>query len=69
MSPVVASTSRTALESEMYKFPFWSTVKLSGWLNSAAVARPPSPVSPGVPLPATVVMIPVARSTHRTRLF
>src|SRR5436189_263689 len=36
--------------------------------NRAAVAGPPSPVEPPVPVPATVVMMPVARFTFLTRL-
>src|SRR5581483_2060735 len=39
-----------------------------GVLISAAVAGPPSPVEPGVPLPATVVIVP-SGAIRRIRLF
>src|ERR1700687_1916130 len=37
-------------------------------LKLALVAGPPSPLKPGVPLPATAVMIPVVASTRQIRL-
>ena len=37
--------------------------------SDADVAGPPSPPEPALPLPATVVMMPVAAATRRTRRF
>jgi hypothetical protein len=39
----------------------------SGRNSEAASAGPPSPLSPSLPLPATVVMIPVPACTRRIR--
>ena len=47
--------------SAMKRSPLESTATPVGSSNSAAVAVP-SPLNPAVPLPATVVMMPVARS-------
>ena len=76
MIPEILSTRLTRLfaPSEMYKSPRASTAKPSICLkppprsppNCAAVAGPPSPEKPSVPLPATVSMIPVATVTLRT---
>ncbi len=45
--------------SAMYSFPSVPTATPTGWSSSALVAGPLSPVSPQVPLPATVEMLPV----------
>src|SRR2546425_132691 len=47
----------------MYRFPAPSTATPDGWYSCAAVAAPPSPPKPYVPLPATVVISPVAAVT------
>ena len=52
----------------MNKFPEASTATDRGLDNPAAVAGPLSPVDPKVPVPATVVMIPVVRLTARMAL-
>jgi hypothetical protein len=49
-------------------FPAASTAMAIGVSNIAAVACPPSPAKSAVPLPATVVMMPLAE-TFRIRLF
>ncbi len=66
----LAATRRTRLlpVSAMIRFPALSNVRRCGWLNSALVAGPPSPEDPAVPLPATVVMMPLL-SILRIRLF
>ena len=43
------------------------TAMPAGWASSACVAGLPSPVNPGVPVPATVVIVPSAE-TRRIRL-
>src|ERR1700683_507561 len=53
--------------SAMKIFPEASTATPEGLFNDAEVAGPPSPDKPAVPLPATVVMIPLAE-TFRIRL-
>jgi hypothetical protein len=58
---------RSLPESAMYSSPDGAAYTAFGSWSWAAVAGPPSPPAPGVPLPATVVMIPEARSTRRTR--
>src|SRR6202522_4177306 len=70
MIPVVAFTFRTLLlgASAMYRFPTASNAIPAGVFNSALVAAPPSPEKPEVPLPATVVMIPVFAAILRTLL-
>ena len=62
------STWRTRLffESAMSRLPAVSTWMRAGLLISAAVAGPPSPLEPPLPVPTTVVMVP-AGSTLRTR--
>ena len=54
--------------SAMNKFPAASTATDRGLDNVAAVAGPLSPVDPKVPVPATVVMMPVVRLTSRIAL-
>jgi hypothetical protein len=44
----------------MKMFPKLSTHTEVGALSFALVARPPSPANPGLPVPATVLKIPVA---------
>ena len=59
MMPAVFTLRTTALyQSVMYRLPFVSTTASIGLLRVAAVAGPPSPVYPVVPVPATVLMIP-----------
>ena len=56
--------------SAMNKLPVESTATPNGPLICALVAAPPSPVNPAVPLPATVVMVPLAairRTTEASR--
>src|SRR5437667_213783 len=53
--------------SAMYRLPPASTATPTGTLRLAFVAAPPSPAKPKTPLPATVVMIPVAAPTLRIR--
>src|SRR3990170_816178 len=48
----------------MQRFPE-SRATPEGLLSCAAVAGPPSPPEPATPVPAKVVMVPVARSTLR----
>ena len=67
MTPVKASTRRTRTPSPKYRLPTASTASRAGLLMFAAVAGPPSPEKPDVPVPATVVMTPVKASTRRTR--
>jgi len=45
----------------------YTSATLLGQLSAALVAGPPSPLKPAVPLPATVVIMPVAASTRRPR--
>ena len=52
----------------MNTFPEASTATDRGLDRVAAVAGPPSPVDPKVPLPANVVMMPVVRLTARMAL-
>src|ERR1039457_3865884 len=54
----VNSRMRLLLVSAMKTFPFPSTATPSGAINAAEVASPPSPLKPGVPLPATVLIVP-----------
>src|SRR5438309_5839044 len=51
----------------MYRLPLASSATAVGLLRLALVAAPPSPAKVGLPLPATVVMIPVAAATLRIR--
>ena len=71
MSPVAATSSRIRLlfASAMNRSPAASRAMLLGAFSSAAVASPLSPVKPAVPLPATVMMSPVAFTNSRIRLF
>src|SRR5271170_1547641 len=69
--PSTASTRRTLYKSAMKRLPFPSTATAEGKFRFAAVAAPPSPqaaagLAQGVPLPATVLIIPLA-FTARTR--
>src|SRR5437764_638988 len=59
--------TRLFLGSVMYRLPETSTARLHA-SNEAAVASPPSPLNPEVPLPAIVLMSPTV-STLRIRLF
>src|SRR5437667_6893 len=69
MIPVAAATLRIRwlAESAMYRLPLASSAMPDGPLRLAFVAAPPSPAKLGLPLPATVVMIPVAAATLRIR--
>src|SRR5207302_288793 len=51
----------------MKRFPALSIARAPGSLSAADEAGSPSPLKPFVPLPATVLIIPVAASTRRTR--
>src|SRR2546430_2859727 len=66
---VAASTRRSwgynSRLPDMKRFPVVSTATPEGFDKGAEVAGPPSPLLPNVPLPAMVVMIPVAASTRR----
>lgn len=53
----------------MYRLPERAMATPLGKLNAALRAGPPSPAKPSEPLPATVVMTPVAAETLRTELF
>src|ERR1039458_3730836 len=49
-----------------YRLPLGSNARSSGPSSSACGAGPPSPVYPGMPLPATVVMIPAVETFRRS---
>lgn len=68
--PPLGSTTRTrALVAwAMYRRAEPSMVSPVAPYNSAKVAGPPSPSIPVMPVPATVVMMPVTMSTRRIRL-
>ena len=67
---VVASILRTRrLPSTTYRLCATSIANPIGWFTFALSAGPLSPLVSKSPLPAMVVMIPVAGSTRRTRLF
>jgi hypothetical protein len=53
----------------MYSRPSRPIAASRGQASDASVAGPPSPENPGVPLPATVSMVSVAKSTRRMRWF
>ena len=55
-------------ESDISRLPPPSIAIGPSWNRLALVAGPPSPEKPTVPLPATVVMVPVAASTRLIRL-
>src|ERR1035437_49867 len=57
---------RQLIWSEMYTFPAESTATPVGLFSDAEVARPPSPPNPAVPVPATVVTVPVVAPIMRT---
>ena len=69
MMPVEAVTLRMRwlFVSTMYRLPLASTATPDGLLSLALVAAPVSPEKPKVPVPATVVMMPVAAVTLRMR--
>ena len=54
--------------SAMKRFPEASKATPPGPYNHAEVAGPPSPANAGTPVPATVVMMPLADDTSRMRL-
>ncbi len=64
--PGVTLRIRALPASAMYTFPAASTAMSAGVSSRAAVAAPPSPVRPAVPVPAKVVITPAAE-TLRTR--
>ena len=68
MLPVSEEILRTtcASASAIRRSPFGATQRPRGARSRALVARPPSPVDPGSPVPATTVTIPVTGSTRRT---
>ena len=70
MMPVLAvhSRIRLLLSSAMYTLPTASVVTPHGLWSAALTPTPPSPLKPGTPLPAIVVMIPVLFVHRRTRL-
>ena len=51
----------------MYTLPTLSSTTPNGPCSSAAVAGPPSPVVPSVPLPARVVMMPSGATLRTTK--
>lgn len=51
--------------SAMNMLPWASNAMAVGVLSCAATAGPPSPLLPPVPIPATVLIKPVAASTRR----
>ena len=59
MVPLVTLRMRLLPESAMYKFPVESIATPTGDISWALVAGPLSPRKPAVPLPATVVMVPL----------
>ena len=63
--PVVTFRTRTFEVSAMYSVPAGLAARPVGKFSSAMAAAPPSPENQLSPLPATVVMIPLA--TRRTR--
>src|SRR5207244_9609408 len=69
MIPVAAATLRIRWInwSAIYRLPLASSATPDGPLRLAPVAAPPSPAKVKLPLPATVVMIPVAAATLRIR--
>ena len=70
-APLAASRRRTRLlaVSATYTLPAASTQAPCGLERRALVPAPPSPLKPWLPLPATVVMTPLAPSTRRRRWF
>ena len=66
--PVVATLRMTQFPlSAMKRLPTPSRATPAGWLSSATVAGPPSPVKSNIPaIPATVLIAPVVPSTLRT---
>src|ERR1039457_7115895 len=68
----LAHTTRTTLlyESAMYILPAESTATLVGFASCApvAVANDPSPAYPAIPLPTTVLIMPVLGLSWRIRL-
>ena len=69
--PVEATTSRIRLlpESAMNRSPAESSAMAVIPLNCAFLAGPPSPPLPAAPVPAKVMMLPVAATTSRITLF
>ena len=69
MTPEPADTTRMRLfpKSAMSTLPAPSMSRPRG-TRLALVAGPPSPLKPSIPLPANVVMMPVAAATRRMRL-
>ncbi len=67
MTPLVFTIRTRALRrSAIKRLPALSNAIPVGFCSCALVARPPSPLNPGVPVPATVVMTPLV-FTIRTR--
>src|SRR5208282_260070 len=70
MMPVTASTRRTRLlmlPSEKNKLPDESRAIPFALAKIALVAAPPSPLKPSTPVPASVLITPLADETLRTR--
>lgn len=68
LSPKATRRIFIATQSEMNRYVLvGSTNRPHARMNCAAVASPSSPLKPGIPVPATRVMIPLAKSTTRTR--
>src|SRR5437899_8979844 len=59
--------TRSLSQSVNTRSPDELNAKYAGELRLAAVAAIPSPLNPMAPLPAAVVMLPVAASTRRIR--
>ena len=67
MNPLRSTIRTRALRrSAIKRLPALSNAMPVGFCSCALVARPPSPLNPGVPVPATVVMTPLV-FTIRTR--
>src|SRR5208282_4230949 len=58
---------RLLISSATYRLSDPSTARKAGLSKLASTASPPSPANAAMPLPATVVMVPVAAYTRRIR--
>ena len=63
----VTRRMRFEARSVINKLPAASNAMPVGWFSCALVACPPSPLEPAIPLPAKVLMMPVAVVTLRMR--
>ncbi len=60
MMPPAMRRMRWLALSQISSAPVRSSARALGWASEAAVAGPPSPENPALPLPAKVVMMPLA---------